>query len=116
MEDSVRFDMQTKRSRSFSPNLGSQVRVEVLVVAVHRNDTFDVRKKEWEAAKEFSHNIPVSRGEAIILEKTLEELLPAGMVTAALRTGKRGTPGFDVHLFEKQYELVDMVLREAARQ
>mmetsp|Transcript_27238 Transcript_27238/g.59485 ORF Transcript_27238/g.59485 Transcript_27238/m.59485 type:complete len:1001 (-) Transcript_27238:277-3279(-) len=82
----------------------------------HRNDTFDVRKKEWEAAKEFNHNIPVSRGEAIILEKTLEELLPAGMVTAALRTGKRGTPGFDVHLFEKQYELVDMVLREAARQ
>ena len=32
------------------------------------------------------------------------------------QTGKRGTPGFDVHLFEKQYELVDMVLREAARQ
>lgn len=24
--------------------------------------------------------------------------------------------GFDVHVFERQYELVDMVLREAARQ
>ena len=58
-----------------------------VLFAAHRNDTFDVRKKEWEAAQEFSHNIPVSRGEAIILEKTLEELLPAGMVTTALRTG-----------------------------
>lgn len=31
--------------------------------------------------------MPVSRGEAVILDQTLEELLPQGMVTASLRTG-----------------------------
>jgi hypothetical protein len=59
----------------------------IILLAVRRNDTFAERKKEWEAAKEFSAIIPVSRGEAVILEQTLEELLPAGIVTAALRTG-----------------------------
>eukprot|EP00854_Cymbomonas_tetramitiformis_P023408 gene23408-28337_t len=37
-----------------------------------------------------------------------------GVVTKSLK--KKGGPSFDVHTFEKQYELVDMVLREAARQ
>ncbi|KAK3262038.1 hypothetical protein CYMTET_29087 [Cymbomonas tetramitiformis] len=80
----------------------------------HRKDTFAERRKEWESQQLLSATQPVSRGEAVILEQTLEELLPAGVVTKSLK--KKGGPSFDVHTFEKQYELVDMVLREAARQ
>lgn len=59
----------------------------------------------------------MSRHEAVVLDDTLEQLLPAGLVTASLQVGGAGgAHGMDVGLFEKQYELVDMVLREAARQ
>jgi hypothetical protein len=83
-----------------------------------RPDHFAPRKREWERDRLQAHStLPVSRHEAVVLDQTLEQLLPAGLVSASLQVGGAGgARGMDVGLFEKQYELVDMVLMEAARQ
>ena len=86
---------------------------------------------------------PVSRGMATILQATLEEMLPEGSLRAQLVNkpgrgmGKGQTPSrsasagagnmhgvpavpglveFDLHAFERDFELIDMVAREAGRQ
>ena len=78
---------------------------------------------------------PVSRGMATILQATLEEMLPEGSLRAQLSKPGRGmgkgqTPAkssvgnmhgvaavpslveLDLHAFERDFELIDMVARE----
>eukprot|EP00899_Mesostigma_viride_P026404 jgi/Mesvir1/6949/Mv09099-RA.1 len=59
---------------------------------------------------------PVSRGESVVLEQTLDELLPQGRISEALRVGERGDVVFHRGMLQREFELVDIVQHEAARQ
>eukprot|EP00232_Nephroselmis_pyriformis_P027291 CAMPEP_0182853870 /NCGR_PEP_ID=MMETSP0034_2-20130328/934_1 /TAXON_ID=156128 /ORGANISM="Nephroselmis pyriformis, Strain CCMP717" /LENGTH=823 /DNA_ID=CAMNT_0024984655 /DNA_START=77 /DNA_END=2544 /DNA_ORIENTATION=- len=72
---------------------------------------FQSQKAKWEA-KLMATMEPVSRGEAVILDQALEEMLPVGQLVATLEQHKV----FDARVFESEFELVDMVQKEAARQ
>ena len=104
-------------------------------------DVFAERRRRWEAAMARQSREPVSRGMATILKATLEEMLPEGSLRAQLvnkpgrgmgkgqiparsmsagnMVGVPPVPGlveFDLHAFERDFELIDMVAREATRQ
>jgi hypothetical protein len=104
-------------------------------------DVLAERRRRLEMTTARQSREPVSRGMATILQATLEEMLPEGSLRAQLAHapgrgmgdgqtpsrsvsagnmhGVPAVPGlveFDLHAFERDFEIIDMVAREAGRQ
>ena len=85
------------------------------VEAVVHGPPLGLERRKW-TSNHAERAMPVSRGEAVILERTLDEMLPEGAVADSINQSKGGRRAFDATNFRSEFELIDTVFCEGIKQ